>query len=52
MEDTVIRTHDTVFKYIFGRPETKDVLLGLINSVVCPGTTTRKYAIFSLWIAS
>lgn len=42
MEDTVIRTHDTVFKYIFGRPETKDVLLGLINSVVCPGDNDEK----------
>lgn len=42
MEDTVIRTHDTVFKYIFGRPETKDALLGFVNAVVCSGEDKEK----------
>lgn len=42
MEDTVIRTHDTVFKYIFGRPESKDALLGFVNAVVCSGEDKEK----------
>ncbi len=42
MERIVTRTHDTVFKYIFGLPENKDILLDLINAVVCPGEGEEK----------